>query len=326
MPDVSCVHCGAHRLSSNTFCPRCGTPYLIVDPVTPAAAGAYVVPPPPATGESAETHGLDLRTWRSGVTWSGLPAEFWAVVAIFAVVGARMLGQALGSLPDVIDLFADHPRFGLLVLVVVVIRGVVGGALMAVAWLIYRRDRIARPLAYVVTGVVVSMFMFSDEHVFALLLSALATAAAGAALHLLPAVDEALASSPGPPAQRPAWIGVAQVSLVVWVALLVLAGIVNLLAGAGARYATVGCLLGATAVGAALSYRPLGRGRRTARLAVTGVALAAVVLLLMSARGDGLAPVLGLAVALTCAVWLPREARCHFGAVPPAPRDGPTSA
>jgi hypothetical protein len=88
---------------------------------------------------------------------SGIALEVWAVIALYAAAGAYLVVAALIVLPDVFDLLGSEFfgfRFGLFLLILVAIVAATGAALLAIAYLVHRKSRVGRGLAYVAAGVI----------------------------------------------------------------------------------------------------------------------------------------------------------------------------
>lgn len=248
---------------------------------------------------------------------SGHPLELLAVVALFAIPGAWIAIQVLTNLSSVFELFSFSASFGLLFLLVALIVLAVGVGLVAVAYLIYRRDDVGRGLAYVVTGVVAVSALVSDTRTTASIVAMIATLCASAVLAFAPAVREAFAAARNPERPRPTSVVVAEVCLLLFAAFMGLLALIDFLAGSdSAKYVVVGLLLAGVAVFALSTYRRISTGDRQARLLASIAAAAGLVLVLMSAGAGGATLLIALAAAVPAFLWLPSDARRFFGDAP----------
>lgn len=298
------------------------------------------VPPPPPSPPAHKTEDVPLGkerveiagtrfTWPTpdrAITVAGhrLPLDLVAVAAIYAI-GALWLAfslvDALRVLPSALGgLFSANPftyLFSVVVLWIVVIAlyAVVGFG--AVAYLLVRRDPVARGLAVVVTGVLLASAVLGDQRKSPVLIALIILAATSSAvLYFSPWVNRAFAESPRH-RDRPAPVSVSLVLHLAWYSFLACLAVLMLI---GVRFGTT---LGFSWFLAMLSYagavflarqgylalrRGPSRGDRLRLAAAAGLMLIGAVL-----ASGGFSAVLVLALALNLPLWLPPASRRWFG-------------
>lgn len=257
-----------------------------------------------------------------------LPMDLLAVAAIYAI-GALWLAfslvDALRLLPGALSgLFSASPftyLFSVVVLWLVVIATYAVVGFGAVAYLLVRRDPVARGLSVVVTGVLLASAVLGEQRkspiLFALLILA---AASSAVLYLSPWVNRAFAESPRH-RDRPGPVTVSLVLHLAWYSFLACLALLMLI---GVRFGTTlgfSWFLGMFAYAGACFLARQGylavrrgpnRGERLRLAAAAGLMLVGAVL-----ASGSFSAVLVLALALNLPLWLPPSARRWFGDAQP---------
>lgn len=264
---------------------------------------------------------------------AGLPAELWLVVALFAATGAYL---AIWVLVEVVPEMAGLAnwlgfRLMLFVLLPYLLILLLGVGLVAIAWLMWRRSRIARGLAYMLlAATLVSTLVLSNESSSGVISESvlgsgvaltvvLFTVAAAAILAISPAVREHFTGADAPASDQPTSVTVARVLLIMVASTYAVVAVlyflvVDLLPTDGI---VVGVVSGVIAgVGAVVASR-LAAPDRVARLAITVVAGAALVLVLVVGESvqASIIPACVM-VAIPFALWIPPDARLFFGDPP----------
>lgn len=260
-----------------------------------------------------------------------VPGPLWAAIAIFA--GAALLTPIVAVAQGVgVFVFLLPP---LLIAV----------ALGLLAHRLYRGSRVARALAVVTAGGLLALAMGYGGSA-AWMLIALACLAAAGLLTLSPSARAFFVGPFGHTGSAPVSVSLVRIVAGVLGSLAALFGLMMLVGGSvavgssaassggssaamlvGGMFGAFGGVMIAMAVptlGIAAFWfwtvRALGSGSRGARLAVSIVAGIDAFLLLLSAAGSGSAGALlvGLVVhaAVVAPLWVPSDARLHFGDVP----------
>jgi hypothetical protein len=265
--------------------------------------------------------------WRTGVWVAGIPLELAAVVGLFALAGGMIVIWALSSIVDVVGIMAESDlgrALGFLLLFALVVSAEVGAWLLGIAWLLYRRNRAGRWLAFVVVALVFFALAFGAEGSGWYTAAMLLALAAGILLALSPAVRDVFTGPGAPEADQPIAIVVARFVLIAWFADAVMGSSLYLLVGSfvSVRYAVYGALIaGGIAVGTYWVLRRIPTRDPRVRLAASVLAVAGVVL---GAAGiEPVAFVCGIAVAVS--LWLAPGGRAWFGDAPIRWQQGPPS-
>lgn len=307
-----CASCGAALGSKARFCPSCGTATGSgADP----AEGRLV---PPSSPQGLRAPATPLSELRLNVLIAGLPLELWLVIALFAVPGAYLVQLSARALPDgfraVADLSGPLQRLFVVLLVLIFLVMALGLALLGIAWMLQRRDRVGRGLAYVVVATLASLVIFGDGPTTGEILSMLAGLLAAAVLAFAPAVRDAFTGIDAPQRAQPTSIVVARVSLAIWIGLLALAAVLDFLIGdIDGTYVAVGVLELLIAAVVLALYLRLPIGDRTTRTIVTAGAAVAIVMLLIGRHDGGFVMLIGLTAAIPACLWLPADAREFYG-------------
>lgn len=240
------------------------------------------------------------------------------MIGLFAAPGIYLIVESLKAVPDAVDLFGYFDdSFAFVLLMLLFIIAALGTALLIVAWMLYRADRVGRGLAYVIVAMFVTAVLFGDSDSTGLTLSLLAAIAAAAVLAFAPAVRDFFRGPHAPQRDQPTSIVVARVSVAIWIALLAIDGIMLLmLGGIEGKYIAIGILLLGVGAGALVLYQRLAAADRQARLITTIAAGVAVVLLLIGRDDNGFVMLVGLTVAIPICLWLPPDARIFYGDKP----------
>jgi hypothetical protein len=259
-------------------------------------------------------------SYRSGVVVNGLPLELWAVIGLLAVAGVYLVQLALRALPDSFRLlgYSWYPHtlaFVLLILILLV--GALGAALLWLGWRLHQRSRVARGLTYVAVASLTTTVLFGDGVTTGEVLAMLAGLAAAGILGLSPAVRPLFTGADAPDGEQPSALVVARVSIALWLILLGVAAVLDFcLANLDGKYAAIGVFEAAVVAGGIAIYRRLGLADRRARLIATGGAGLAFILLLIGRHDVGFALLLGLTAAIPVCLWLPTEVRAFYGDSP----------
>jgi hypothetical protein len=269
-------------------------------------------------GSAYRAPATPLSELRLNLEIAGLPLELWLVVGLFAAPGIYLVQLALRALPDAFRLFHDtFGPFRKLALVFAILLFVVlalGAAFLGIAWMLQRRDRVGRGLAYVVVACIASLVIFGDGTTTGEVLSLFAGLLAAAILAFAPAVQDAFTGARAPQRAHPTSIVVARVAMAVWIALLLLASLLDFLLGdIAGKYIAIGVLELLVAAAVLGLYFRLPIGDRTTRGIVTVGAVFALVLLLVGRHDNGFVILVGLTAAIPVCLWVPRDAREFYG-------------
>jgi hypothetical protein len=275
------------------------------------SAGAGWRPPPAArsVGDRAEACAAGLRSI------AGLPVELWLVILAFAGPGCWLIVDVLTSLPDAINAWGMRFlgfRIGLALTMILLLVGLIGAAMLGIAWKLYRRDRVGRGLAYAFCGTIIVSVLFSDSRTTAETWAMVVSIAGVAILAGAPRVRAAFGdSSPATPTS----VIVSRTLITIICALgLFVAVLYLLLASVDGAYVAAALIAAAPTVLAWRWSTRLEHGDREARLYLTvGGAVVAVLLIAVGRANVGLLFDLGLIISALGALWLPNDARAFFG-------------
>src|SRR3954470_6217699 len=112
-----------------------------------------------------------------------IPGVVWVVNGVLVLAGAYLVIESLRGLPDTFDLFGVpglSKAFALVILMLLATVAAMGVALLLLARMLYRGDRVGRGLAYVVCATVASSLLMSDQQTTGMTLTALGALAATA--------------------------------------------------------------------------------------------------------------------------------------------------
>ena len=251
-----------------------------------------------------------------------LPIELWLVIAAFGIPGAWLTIKMITVLPDAFkDLGSNYFgfRFGLALLLIVVLVGLVGVAMLYIAWKLYQRDRVGRGLAYAFAGTLVVSIAFSNDHTqaetWAMILSIVGIAILALAPRVRAVFDQSSVDG------EPTSVVVSRTLIAIFSACAVLVGVIYLLLGTvSGKYVVAGIIAILLAIGAQRLSKRLTSADRQARLYVSiGGAGYVVLLLILGRPSAGLLVPIGLGAAATLCLWLPNDARAFFGDEPLKP-------
>lgn len=354
--NVFCEQCGATVRKDEQFCTSCGAkqssvstdevevvsePELtasravpteeetVVSPVaasgTTADAAAASAEPPPFSGSTSQGAAsfaatgvqFDMSSWP---VVGDLPVELWLVIAAFAAPGAWVVVKILTVLPSAFkDMGGNYFgfRFGLALLLIIILVGLVGVAMLAIAWRLYNRDRVGRGLAYAFAGTLVVSIAFANDQTQAETWAMILSIVGIAILALAPRV-RAIFDQEASPEGAPTSVVVSRTLIAIFAAFAVLVGVTYLLLGTvSGKYVVAGIIAIFLAIGASRLSKRLTSGDRQARLYVSVGGAGYVVLLLILGRASaGLLIPIGLGVAAVLCLWIPNDARTFFGDEP----------
>jgi hypothetical protein len=262
-----------------------------------------------------------LNELRLNVHVAGLPLELWVVIGLFAAPGIYLVQLALRALPDSFRLFNEtggsFRKFALVLIILLFVVLALGAALLGIAWLLHRADRVGRGLAYVTVSCLASLVIFGDGTTTGEVLSMFGGLLAAAILAFAPAVKDYFTGLDAPQRSQPTSIIVARVSMAIWIGLLALASILDFLLGdIAGKYVALGVLELLIAAAVLALYLRLPIGDRTTRGIVTGGAIIAFILLLIGRHDNGFVILVGLTAAIPICLWIPRDAREFYGDPP----------
>lgn len=263
---------------------------------------------------------------------AGVPVDLLAAVVLFVLGGGWLAIEVLRALPDVLDLmtadtggaggvlgdFGQSIRaLGWMTLAAVLMAATVAVSLLAIAWLLWRRTRVGRGLAWVAAAWLLLTAVlgehFSGEIGFATL-----TACLGAAIiAFAPAARAALDAAPHPQ-QGAAAVAVARITLLGCTVLFGLGAVMNFAAATfESKYALVALLECGVAIGAFLYSGRMPRGESQLRLAATLGAVVGIALgVATSGAIEWVAPLVAIAIVAIATLWLPPDVRALFGEQP----------
>jgi hypothetical protein len=346
-----CEQCGATVDRSARFCAECGAEQVdsaannIPDVRQSLGAAASTAAPPRASVPAAPTGparpapdrregpgdsapaptATDPPPWPSNgssglPTIAELPLELWLVIAAFALPGAWIVFEMAKALPDAIKAWGAQFfgfRLGLALAMILVLVGLLGAAMLAIAWKLYHRDRVGRGLAYAFGATIVVSVLFSSARttaeVWAMIFSFVGIGILAFSPHVRAIFDRA-ASLDGAPTS----VVVSRTVIAIFCAIAILTAIVYLLLGSvSGKYVVAALVAAGAAILAATWSKRLAEADRTARLYLSiGGALVAVLMIALGQSATGLLFPLGLIVSAIGCLWIPNDARVFFGDQP----------
>jgi hypothetical protein len=262
-----------------------------------------------------------------------LPGALWAVIAMFAITAACLLGPTLALLRLGFAFFAISPALGSLGVAVALVMAAVVVGFARIGYGLYEGSRVARGLAFVAAGYLLLAALATDLRSAMTVLIALGCVATAAMLALVPAVRAWFAGPWSRDTALPTSIVVGQNVVLICSAITALLAATMLVAGLAlvaepglggtASGMIVGALLSAgTAAAGFWAKAAVGRGERSARIVISSVAVAdLIVVVILSTSDQSTLPLLAsfvLHVGVLAAIWAPTDARRHFGE-PPIP-------
>lgn len=314
------------RLRSEIFAP---------EPETSAPEPRVYAPQPQspspawAPEESVQPSQAQYRTPTTfGVAGFQVPLEILVVIGALLIMGVYTLYIALSPLSDVFKLI-DGPvsQFGWVILLLLIIIAAFGAACLAIAYQLFRGDRVGRGLAYAL-ALALAIGALSDSGADstaggsssggwrAVIL--IGCVVACALLGLAPASKRFFAESPTNERDRPAAVVVAQVLMAVNGGLVGLSALLYLLLGRfDGKYYAVGVGMLILASGYVAAYQLVGTAARLAPVLAAGVGVVTVGLqLIAGADSLGFYVGIGTELAVIASLWLNREAVTYFGRQP----------
>lgn len=251
---------------------------------------------------------------------AGLPVELWLVIAAFAIPGGWIVFDMAKALPDSIKLIGAQFfgfRLGLALTMIVVLVGLLGAAMLAIAWRLYLRDRVGRGLAYAFGGTIIVSVLFSSSRTsaetWAMIFSIVGIAILAFSPRVRATFDRA-DSGDGTPTS----VVVSRTAIAIFSAIAILVAVIYLLlASVSAKYVAVAIVAAGAAVLASIWSKRLVHADRSARLYLTlGGVVVAIAMLTLGRFTAGLLVPLGLLVSAIGSLWLPNDAREFFGDEP----------
>jgi hypothetical protein len=206
-------------------------------------------------------------------------------------------------------------RFGLGLLLILLIVGFVGVAMLAIAWKLYNRDRVGRGLAYAFAGTLFISVVFSSDKTAAETFAMIISKVGVSNLALAPRV-RALFDRSTSPDNVPSSVIVSRTLIAIFTAAAVLIALSYILLAtySAGEYVVAGIVNGAFGVGASLLSQRLNHADRDARLQMTiGGAVYMILLLVFGHAAAGLLIPFGLVIAAVGFLWVPNDARRFFG-------------
>lgn len=315
-----CSACGAALRPKARFCSVCGAAQPEAPAQEPGDPGSPEAAPTASAPQAAVT-----ATAPAGAPGAvapgqiaGLPVEAWLAVACFALPGAWLVWSALRDLPDSLDLMGISSRLGALVTLLVVLDGMLGAGMLAIARMLYRRDRVGRGLAYAVAPTLAACYLFANYRTHAETAVVLGALAGAAVLVLAPG---ARAFFTGPDALdhgSPTSISVSCVGISFYCVFASVVALLYFVLGTDSpKWLILAGVYGATVALVALYSTSLMQTDRPARRAITIGAAALVVIQIAFGRHDfGVLVPTALACVVAVALWLPADARDFIGDEP----------
>lgn len=309
-----CTACGVPT-AEDAFCTQCG------QPTTRRLTDQFATDPPgqPAPGpgaaevlQSARVPGSENVRERLRV----LPATLLVVCALMGLAGLLLLGVTLAAVPPAWNLLTaggDFALFGLAVVsALVVVCGVAAGLLL-LAWRMIQGDRVARGLSYVLLAAVVASVLFGQDYRPLPVLVLLGSLAAAGLLAFAPNVNAFFQEYPlrGDEAVS---VVVARTLIAWWAFAVLLIGASLLpLAGVDRGSALLGLLLIGLGAGAFVVNGGVARGDPRARVVATAAAGVYAVVPFLTGQWRSAAVPVVLAIGVVAFLWVPEEAKSHFG-------------
>lgn len=160
-----CMRCGAALAPGARFCTGCGNAVQAGGGAPPAVAGpAYQAQ---YSGQAPNVYPTGLPAPGAPVLGRGVPPQIWLVVAMLVVSAGFILEPSIRLIADAASSLGDkgfEAAFALLFVVLALIVASFGVALLAVAWLLVRGDRVGRALTFALTAAVVLGEVLAKPH------------------------------------------------------------------------------------------------------------------------------------------------------------------
>jgi hypothetical protein len=317
---TACVACGAHLRANVRFCGFCGAAQEVAAP-GPGAAAQPAPGPAAARARPSGEPPPPLSPPAPGLSRAGIvPPEVWLVIAAFVVPGAWLVWSALRGLPDSLDLIGNGFgwRFGLVLTLLLVVIGMLGVGMLAIAVMLHRGDRVGRGLAYVVAGSIALGYVFADVHTHAETAAVLGALAGAALLAFAPGAQAFFTGERSRHRDIPTPIIVACTGITVYCAIAGVVALIYLVEGTlSARWLFVAA---GFAVSIVLAWSRSARLMQRDILARRDISLGAIglIILLVAFGKRDLEVIVPVALVATIAValWIPAEARAFFGDAP----------
>lgn len=307
---TTCAGCGQPASPEAVYCPNCGQQRSDGPQrhsARPAADTAFTraIGPIP----------LAMRA-------KAVPPLLWLIIGVLGLVGVLVLvlfGWILVGAVSALSAGGDFGgAFGMLFLLLVLMLGFEAVMFLGIAASLFLGSRVGRGLAYVFAGDFFLVALLSARGGAAIVLIALAAAGVAAVLAVVPTVRGYFTGPFSRSTETATSIVAAQVLIVLWGAASVLVALVAFLASAGPLTSGVwvlgGILMLGVAVLAFVSRGWVTAGNKSARLAIS-IATVANLVATIVLGGSGVVP-LGLHLGIVALLWLPADARRHFGEKP----------
>jgi hypothetical protein len=325
-----CTKCGHQADDEHQFCGNCSAP---LRPEAAPARDRFTGPAAEPAGRATNITLGTAVTWRSEQVWAGLPAEVWAVIGLIAYAASYFVITGLDRVGPAFDAMGFSFLLGLALLIAAATGLLIGAAIGAVGWLVYKGETEAQILAMISGALLLCRLIYAVTEMdtstgFWATLLIVAAIAWTAGVVMLPAVNDWFARQAGrPTGTRPLDVGIAQRLGYLLAALLGLIGLIGLLvtiqagndAGGGNGELVRGYLtsiLMLVAGGAAFRGAGLLDGPATVRrgrLLLTGACAAALVAVLVTGTPTSEGGfVLGLAVVTAAGLWAREDVRTYF--------------
>ncbi|MGH3503464.1 MAG: hypothetical protein ACRDQA_21575 [Nocardioidaceae bacterium] len=316
---AACPRCHNAVAPTDTSCPRCG--------FVPAPPPYDVRPARGQTSVAGTSFTWPIPDKQVRVAGRALPVELVGVSAVYAFAGAWLLLEArslVSTIPDLLSTLFGGGAFAFalasvfLIVTAVILYVVV--ALLAVAYLVLRRDPVGRGLSVVVFATLVAVMATSGSGVpGGFVLIVLVAGVCSASLFVSPWSRRAFAQSArgrGRPSSivLSQTLSVSYLSVMSLMVLLLIPGL-RFVGDLGAGYVLFELATAAACTVGWLGYRGLRRGpERTARVQVTVAAGAFLVGLLIGFSDTSIFPIpLAILVSVVAPLWLAPHARQAFG-------------
>jgi hypothetical protein len=255
-----------------------------------------------------------------------------AAVVLFVVGGAWLAIEVMRALPDVLDLmtadtggvggmlgeFGQSIRaLGWMTFAALLMAATVAASLLGIAWLLWRKQRIGRGLAWAAAAWLLLTAVLGGHFSGEIGVATLTSCLGAAILAFAPAAKAVLDAAPHP-SDGPAAVAVARLTLLGCAVLFGLGAVMNFAAATfDGKYALVAVLECAVAVGAFLYSRHMTQGGAQLRLVATvGAGVGIALGVATSGAIEWVAPLVAIAIVAIAELWLPPDVRALFGEKP----------